>query len=254
MITKKELQEYAKIKSLNLGNAEKDYLIDIALLSISQHTKNEIVFKGGTCLYKFHKLERFSEDLDFSAVKEIDVNSLIENVIRDFRKYGINAEARSKKPHNSMLTILRVEGPLYTGKPATLASLSIDINFKSPAELDPEILSYSSMYPEISQVNALCMKPEEIFAEKVRVIMTRKKARDLFDLHFLLQRGVCSSLELVNKKMQYYNEVFDIKKFKARIKMLEAQWKKELEGFTPSLPEFTKAKKEVEKETGRFCK
>lgn len=246
MITKKELQEYAKLKSLNLGNTEKDYLIDIALLSISKNTKNELIFKGGTCLYEFYKLERFSEDLDFSAVKEIDVEALIENIIRNFQKYGINVKSSSKKLHDSILTILRIEGPLYTGNPATLASLRIDINLKSSLEIEPEVLSYSSLYREIPQSTIICMKKEEIFAEKIRAIMTRKKARDLFDLHFLLQKNIHSNIALINKKKNYYNRTFNIKEFKARLKILEPNWKKELQGFTPYLPEFNKVKKEVE--------
>ena len=42
-------------------------------MSISNHTKNELVFKGGTCLYKFYKFNRFSEDIDFSALSPIDL-------------------------------------------------------------------------------------------------------------------------------------------------------------------------------------
>ena len=89
MITRKELEEIARLKGLSLGNTEKDYLLDIALLSISKNTKNELVFKGGTCLYKFYKLNRFSEDLDFSAVKKTNINLLIKNIISDFERFGI---------------------------------------------------------------------------------------------------------------------------------------------------------------------
>src|SRR3989344_1950455 len=108
MITKKELMDYAKFKGFNLGNAEKDYLIDIALSSISKNTKNELVFKGGTCLYKFYKLNRFSEDLDFSAVNKIDVDALISSVISDLKRYGIKVNVRNKRePYSSVLITLR---------------------------------------------------------------------------------------------------------------------------------------------------
>src|SRR3989344_7461890 len=196
MITKKELQGIARIKGLSLGNAEKDYLIDIALSSIFQHTKNELVFKGGTCLYKFYKLNRFSEDIDFSAVRDIDIAELVNRVISDFGRYGIKAAQREKQElHNSVLIALRIEGPLFGGKPTTYASLGIDINLKSPALLEPEALNYDSFYPEVPAIHALCMQPQEIFAEKVRAILTRKKARDLFDLNFLLEKGIYASAE-----------------------------------------------------------
>src|SRR3989344_6211733 len=124
MIEKKELQEYARVKELSLGNCEKDYLIDLILLSISKHVKNELVFKGGTCLYKFHKLNRFSEDLDFSAVKEIDIDKLISLILKDLGKFNIKAIQHTiKESHNSILIKLRMEGPLYSGNPVSYASI-----------------------------------------------------------------------------------------------------------------------------------
>ena len=64
MISLDELISKARLKSMSLGNAEKDYLIDLTLFSISKNTKDELVFKGGTCLSKFYNLDRFSEDID----------------------------------------------------------------------------------------------------------------------------------------------------------------------------------------------
>src|SRR3989338_8837477 len=209
MITKRELEEIARLKGLTLGNAEKDYLIDIALLSISKNTKNQLVFKGGTCLYKFHKLDRFSEDIDFSAVEHIDVKSLVNSLILDFERFGIKSAIHTKKePYNSILATLRIEGPLYAGKPTTYANLGIDISMKSQVSLEPEFLSYRSIYPEITAVSSLCMKKEEIFAEKIRALMTRKRARDLFDLHFLIELKTPASKELIEQKLDYYKEPF----------------------------------------------
>lgn len=251
MITKKELQEIAKLKGMNLGNAEKDYLIDIALLSISKHTKNELVFKGGTCLYKFHKLDRFSEDLDFSAVQEIDAGKLMQNVISDFEKFGIKASLHEKsEPYNSILITLRLQGPLFTGSPMSYANIGIDINIKSSVIMPAEVLLYQSIYPEIPTVQALCMSQEEIFAEKIRAVMTRKRARDLFDLHFLLKEKIKAERGLIDNKMGYYNQKFDINHLILKIKELKLHWKKELTGFTHSFPDFN----DVHKETAQMLK
>ena len=60
MITKSELLETAKLKGIsNAGYAEKDYLLELLLFSLAKNTKQELIFKGGTALYKFYKLERF---------------------------------------------------------------------------------------------------------------------------------------------------------------------------------------------------
>lgn len=253
MITREDLQDYARLKGLSLGNVEKDYLMDIALLSISRRTKNELVFKGGTCLYKFHKLDRFSEDLDFSAVRDIEVDRLIASLISDFEKFGIMAKYHQKRePYNSVLMALRLQGPLFIGKPESFAKLGIDINTKSPVFMEPENLLYTSVYQEVASMNVLCMKKEEIFAEKIRAILTRKRARDLFDLNFLLQNGIHAKKSLITKKMEYYNEAFDSKKLIKKIKDLEKNWKKELTGFTSNLPDFKKVEADVSRRIKRM--
>ncbi|MBI2106681.1 nucleotidyl transferase AbiEii/AbiGii toxin family protein [Candidatus Woesearchaeota archaeon] len=255
MITRKDLEEFARLKRLTLGNAEKDYLIEIALLSISENTKNELVFKGGTCLYKFHKLNRFSEDLDFSAVKKVDARKIVEKVISDFKNFGIKVKLHEKRePHNSVLITLRIEGPLFTGKPQTYAKLGIDINLKSSVIMEPEAITYSSIYPEIAQFNIVCMKPEEIFAEKIRALITRQRARDLFDLNFLLQKGIHADIKLVENKMMYYNEQFDITQLMKKISALSGYWEKELTGFSTNLPKFNAVKIFVEKRLKEFYK
>ena len=248
MITRKELADTARVKGLSLGNCEKDYLLDIALSSISRNTKNELVFKGGTCLYKLHKLNRFSEDLDFSIVRDIDFERLFREVISDFERFGMKSSLQEKKElHNSILTAMRIEGPLFTGRPVTRASLRIDINRKSAVLLQPETLSYTPLYHEIPTVNVMCMKKEEIFAEKIRAIMTRLRARDLFDLYFLLLNDVHADIALIKKKMEYYGLEFSIGRLIKRLRDFEEYWKKELGFMTPLLPDF-KAVREYSEE------
>ena len=91
------------------------------------------------------------------------------------------------------------------------------------------------------------MKPEEIFAEKIRALMTRQRARDLFDLHFLLQRNIHADRKLIENKMLYYNEKFYAEQLIKRLSTLSQYWKKELTGFSPYLPDYSTAKKFVVK-------
>ena len=48
------------------------------------------------------------------------------------------------------------------------------------------------------------LSQEEILAEKVRAIMTRRKGRDLYDLWYLLSKGTLVESDLVRKKLDYY--------------------------------------------------
>ena len=77
MIDRKELEEYAKIKGLNLGQAEKDYVQTIMLFILYQKYGRELVFKGGTALNKCFNLDRFSQDIDFTSAVPDDFNKTI---------------------------------------------------------------------------------------------------------------------------------------------------------------------------------
>lgn len=239
MINKKDLEGFARLKGLNLGNAEKDYLLDLILFSLGKHSKNELVFKGGTCLSKFYHLDRFSEDLDFSAILPIEVGPLIDAVVTDLDRFGITAwQHQKKEPFNSILITLRVEGPLFTGKSMSYANVGIDINLKSSVIRPAQLLSHKSLHPEIPATLVLCMAREEIFAEKIRAILTRKKARDLYDLYFLLQSGITASSELIEKKMEYYQSTFDPTTFLLRIKEFQHSWDREMKGLLETVPSF----------------
>ncbi|MBI4163066.1 MAG: nucleotidyl transferase AbiEii/AbiGii toxin family protein [Candidatus Aenigmarchaeota archaeon] len=207
MINENELREKAKIKGISLGNAEKEYLIDLMLLAISRNIKDELVFKGGTCLYKFYKLDRFSEDIDFTAIKPIDIEQLIASIKSDLAIFGINSTVSSKKMYNAMLIKFKCQGPLFRGKYP--CSVRFDVNFKSIIEIEPVVKNYSSLYSDIPAFSLLIMDEKEILAEKVRAIMSRDKARDVYDLWFLLDKGVNFDMKLVAKKLEYYNKKFD---------------------------------------------
>ena len=46
------------------------------------------------------------------------------------------------------------------------------------------------------------MDPKEIMSEKIRALMTRTKARDLYDIYFLVRKNVKLDTQLVAKKLE----------------------------------------------------
>src|SRR3989344_5801481 len=87
MITKEILMKVAKKKGLlNKEYIEKDYFQDLLLFNIYKQT-NLLIFKGGTALYKLYDLQRFSEDLDFTLIGDLDIEKTIKNVV--FEKFDV---------------------------------------------------------------------------------------------------------------------------------------------------------------------
>ena len=64
-------------------------------------------------------------------------------------------------------------------------------------------------------VNSLSQN--EILAEKIRAIMTRRKHRDFYDLWVLQENGAILDKSLISKKLVYYNEVFSAEKILNRL-------------------------------------
>ncbi len=248
MLSAEELSETARIKGIkNKGYAEKDYILDIVLLLISRNTKDELVFKGGTCLYKFYKIARFSEDIDFTLKKEINIDSLLKLIISGLSAFGIEAEIKEKRmPYNSVLITMKAKGPLFMGTPQSFCNIGIDINLKSSIEIEPANASYNSLYRDIPSFSLLIMGEKEIFAEKVRAIITRNKGRDVYDLWFLLERGVKADNALIEKKLAYYNMKFSISEFEKAINAKKNAWEKDLAPLVfGALPPFNEAKKKI---------
>ncbi len=245
MISIEELKKLARLKGISsMGNAEKDYLIDLVLLSVSRNTKDELVFKGGTCLSKFYKLDRFSEDIDFTLRKELDINALLMRILADLQSFGIYAEIKeSKTVLSSVMAIIRTKGPLYNGSPRSFSNIGIDINLQSGISMEPELAKYASIYPEVPRFSILIMHKEEILAEKVRAILSREKARDIYDLWFLLNEGARFDLNLVNEKLKYYGETWSAKAFTNKLILKESIWKTELAPLIDVVPDFREAKK-----------
>lgn len=246
MISTEDLKRVSKLKGIkNIGHAEKDYIIDIILLSISRNTKDELVFKGGTCLYKFYGLDRFSQDIDFTARKRFDIDGLIKEIISDLMLFGIESEIKSQeKISDSIMITLKVKGPLYKGTPQSYGNIGIDINLRSSIDREPVLAKYNSFY-EIPTFSLFIMSEEEILAEKIRAIMTRTKARDIYDLWFLLEKGIEFDEKLIIEKLKYYNREWNMEEFARKIDMKKTAWETELGPLIDAVPDIEKTKKSI---------
>ncbi len=241
MITKDELKEYAKITNLNIGQAEKDYFQTILLFILYQEYGNELVFKGGTALKKCYGLDRFSEDLDFTCLKEIDIKK-IENGLK---RFNLEFESETNSYKEGLKIILRINGPLYVGIRNSLCKLVIDFSFRENVLLKPLIKSIGRFLEEIPQFDVFVMQEKEILAEKIRAIMTRNKARDVYDLWFLLNKNTSFDKEFVEKKLAYYKNKWDKKDFINKLMLKEIIWESELKPLLKEVPKFNKVKENI---------
>jgi predicted nucleotidyltransferase component of viral defense system len=235
MISKKELLEYAKLKKFNLGQAEKDYLQEIILSILYREFGNELVFKGGTALTKCYGFDRFSEDLDFTTTEDLNFEKLVS---KGLKKYYLDFIVKEKNMNHSIKLTYNINGPLYIGTPNSTCKIILDFSFREKILLKTSIKKIGLLINEIPNFDVVVMSEEEIFAEKIRAIMTRNKARDLYDLYLLTERNIFCDIDLINKKLNLFNLSFKFLDFKKSIELKKNIWESELKYLIKNVPEF----------------
>ncbi len=246
MLRKEEIERVAQIKGLQVQNAEKDYLLELLLFLVTREAGKNLVFKGGTALYKLHSLNRFSEDLDFTGnAKTCDASDLSAKVIKKLGSYGVPAKIKAMDVYQNQINIVfELTGPYFDGNPKTMSRIVINISEKEKILYTPEERTVFSQYSDIPSFTVFVMPLHEIFAEKIRALLTREKARDIYDIWFLLQKGVVVKKQDLDKKLKKYNVKYRKQSILARIDALEKSWKTDLRTLiVGQLPDFAPVRK-----------
>jgi predicted nucleotidyltransferase component of viral defense system len=246
MLNRIEIEKISKEKGEPVKITEKDYLLEMVLFLIQEHGK-DLIFKGGTALYKLHSLNRFSEDLDFTLYGKINTDKAMQEVMKKLEKAGIHGRIKEAISYRNQQNIhLELRGPLFDGNPQNATIITINISMKEKPIYDAKEEQVYPKYRDIPSFSVFVMPLEEILAEKIRALFTRDKPRDVFDIWFLLKKGVHTNLTDVNKKLKLYDEKFTKEKLIAKIdeksKSFEIDLKPLIKG---NLPNFDSIRKDL---------
>jgi len=246
MLDRSHLDKMKGVLGYNLGQVEKDYIQHMFLLQMYKNIKDELVFKGGTCLQKIFGLDRFSEDLDFTISGCVDMEKNLDRSVRVLSRFGCQAEVtRIIEDDISITAKIRVRGPLYNGSEMSLCSLRLEASKREKILLAPVTKRISPIYEDLPFYSLSAMSIEEILAEKVRALLTRNKARDLYDLFYLAIKDVDVRVDVIEKKLEYYDMHLDRDALKKSIFDKKKIWKPELRPLTPQLPDFEEVEKVI---------
>lgn len=235
---KEELITYKTKLNYNLSQLELDYYQHLILAKIFEKF-NTIYFKGGTCLQKCYGIKRFSEDLDFNY-KDININEIISLIEEVFE---VRIKNRHKTPFGESFEI-QFQGILYNGMPQSLCKISFDFR-ENDTYLEPLKKIIRPIYKDLPQYFLLALNEKEILAEKIRAIITRYKARDVYDLHELILNEIEIDYELVNIKLKTYNKKFSVSEFQEKLEEKRKIYEEEIKRLTPIHEEFEECKKRI---------
>jgi len=131
-------------------------------------------FKGGTAVYLFYNLNRFSVDLDFDLLDAEKEDYVFEQIKKILENYGTIKEAEKKR--FNLFYVLA-----YDEKVPGAQNIKVEINRREFGS-KYEVKSYLGISMKI-------MVQEDMFAHKLCAMYERigKTNRDIFDVWYFLQ-------------------------------------------------------------------
>jgi predicted nucleotidyltransferase component of viral defense system len=136
-----------------------------------------IIFGGGTMLRLCHNLNRFSVDLDFWVIKDLEPG-FFENMKAYLAKhYDIKDRAKKICP-----ILFELRSPAYP------RSLKLEIRREVKKIHVEQVIAYSK-YAN-TQVFLKAVSLSDMMESKLEAFLDRQEIRDVFDMEFLFKKGV----------------------------------------------------------------
>lgn len=137
-----------------------------------------LVFGGGTMLRLCHELNRYSADLDFWFVRQIDQSEYFLRFKRSFENEYEITDSQIK--HFTLLFELR---SIFYPK-----RMKIEIRREIPDIDFQEKIAFSRFASKQIILKAITL--EQAMKNKVAAFIDRGEVRDVFDIEFLLRKGI----------------------------------------------------------------
>jgi len=166
---------------------------------------NHLSFLGGTCLRFIHKIERFSEDLDFDLIKVgLDYELLAKFIEKKLQELGFPADTNVKKRENVITINVKFSEVMKEMGLSDMPDQKLKIKFEIDPVPNKEILFESKqVFAYGKSFNIISNTLETLFAQKILAIVFRpyQKGRDFYDLiWFLSQKNIEPNYEIFKEK------------------------------------------------------
>ncbi len=205
---KEWLDSYSPANQYQAAQRLREIMQEIALAGLYRAGFFEkAAFYGGTALRIFYKLDRFSEDLDFSLLKTDENFSLVkymDAIISEFESQGMQVSVKEKKKSaqsnidsaflksETIWKELVLEGIVPQSGITQIANIKIklEVDKKPPLGFSTEeklLLRPFSFYVK-------CFEITDLFAGKMHALLFRKwgenlKGRDWYDMEWYIRKG-----------------------------------------------------------------
>lgn len=206
------IDELKKITETNKSNSNPEFRRNLLKERLQIYVLNfiytsqykDLIFTGGTCLRKFYRLPRISEDLDFNIEdKEFDFKEF-QNSLSDFfvKKMGFNKFSLKFKNKTVLIKFPILRDIDFAGpNESEVLYLKIDFAFENKGKTASKVYTENGF-----SFIARCYDLDTLFINKVDAYLNRVykrgnvqkvnfKGRDAFDVYWFLNDGVKAGLD-----------------------------------------------------------
>lgn len=184
MIGIQALKQIADKQQTTFDNVVKEYFQHVFLSGLYREKNSEkLLFKGGTALRIIYGSSRFSEDLDFNGIgiSVAQIEKIVESVLVKMEAQGIKTTIEeSKKTSGGYLAIFQFSGDGYQSG----IQMEVSLRGKAQRKGGAVALIRSDFVPAYTLYH---LNERDLVKEKVEATLTRSKARDFYDIYFILR-------------------------------------------------------------------
>lgn len=168
-------------------NVRREYAQHLLLNYLYQKsTASDLYFKGGTALRIIYGSPRFSEDLDFDTTEHSRGvwERALEETLVDISREGVEVDIEeSKTTSGGYLGIVTLKN---IGQPIII---HFEISFRKTS-ISGEVFTIENDFVTPYPVKSLVTK--QLVDGKLQALFNRQKARDFYDLYYLLRANLMS--------------------------------------------------------------
>ncbi len=213
-----------------------------------------MALKGGTGIRKVYIGDyRFSDDLDFTLLEDMEVDKVKELIVKAVRE----AKRRSGIDFDEDIKFREVENGYEVAvyfrilrRAGNPLRIKIDITKRENEVILLPLERRKIIHPYSDDCNAevLTYTLQEIFAEKIRALFQRMRPRDLYDVWYLSKLGL--DVSAVNQKSRFKGVEPDFDGLLNRKEDFRNAWESSLRHQLKDLPDFNAVFDDVNEVSG----
>jgi len=179
---------------------------------------DKAAFYGGTALRLFHKLDRFSEDLDFALLTPDSAWTLSDRLLglrAELEAFGFSVTTEAKHvgaiesafiKANTKVNLITIDAPREMSGNAMsdrLIKIKLEMDSDPPSGIRTETMTLFEPFPfSIRIVDSPCLFAGKMHACLCRAWKTRIKGRDWYDFLFFISRGIPLDIPHLEARMR----------------------------------------------------